>query len=161
MMKNRYYPLVIGFIMLGLLSCGPKKPEPIIPERKEISPSPTEVVQEFLKALKAGNFDKAYKYVYVPYSDKLGYVNQMKNTVSANQVSIISYKVLGTQIYDRTSIVVAEITIKRKSPKTGSLVESTQRSQYDLGLFDDAWKVTNDQCIENCVEKEAEAEIIE
>ncbi|MEQ9617635.1 MAG: hypothetical protein RIG61_00495 [Deltaproteobacteria bacterium] len=160
-MENRYYPVIIGFLLLGLLSCGPKNPEPVIPERKEIDPSPTEVVQEFLKALKAENFDKAYKYVYVPYSDKLGYVNQMKNTVSANQVSIVSYKILGTQIYDRTSIVVAEITIKRNSPKTGSLVERTQRSQYDLGLFEDAWKITNDKCIKNCVEKEAEVQITE
>lgn len=160
-MKNIFCSLIAGFILLGLLSCGPKSPEPIIPERKEIDPSPSKVVQEFLKALKSENFDKAYKYVYVPYSDKLGYVNQMKNTVSANQISIMSYKILGTQIYDRTSIVIAEITIKRKSPKTGSLVERTQRSQYDLGIFEDAWKITSDKCIENCVEIEPEVEIIE
>lgn len=160
-MKNRYYLLIIGFILTGLLSCGPKNPEPIIPERKKYDPSPTKVVEEFLKASKAENFEKAYNYVYVPYSDKEGYVIQMKNTVRDNQLTIMGFQLLGTQIYDRTAIVIVELNTKLKSPKTGNLIEMNQRSQYDLGLFEDKWKITAGICIKNCLEKEPEVEITE
>ncbi len=159
-MKNGYKPVLITLIIAALFSCA-GKPEQIIPERKSIDPSPTKVVEDFMKALKDENFSKAYEYVYVPYKDKEGYIIEMKNTVQENQLSILNYRLLGTQIFDRTAIVIVELNTKLKSPKTGNLIEMNQKSQYDLGLFDDQWKITSGNCIENCLEKEPEVEIIE
>jgi hypothetical protein len=150
MQRFRNHVAVI-IVFMALLSCG-GKPEPIIPERKAIEPSPTKVVEEFLKAIKDEKFEKAYQYVYAPYSDKEGYVIQMQNTVKDNQLSILNYRILGTQIFDRTAIVVVELNQKIKSPTTGQVVELMQNSQYDLGLFDEKWKITSGNCIKNCLE---------
>ncbi|MEZ4547270.1 MAG: hypothetical protein R3B51_05920 [Thermodesulfobacteriota bacterium] len=76
----------------------------------------------------------------------------MKNTVRDNQLTILDFRILGTQIFDRTSIVVVELTQKIKSPTTGQVVELTQNSQYDLGLFEEKWKITSGNCIKNCLE---------
>ena len=143
--------IAVLIVFTALLSCGGKA-EPIIPERKAIDPSPTRVVEEFLKAVKDEKFEKAFEYVYAPYSDEDGYVIQMKNTVRDNQLKILGFRILGTQIFDRTSIVVVELNQKIKSPTTGQVVELTQNSQYDLGLFDDKWKITSGNCIKNCLE---------
>lgn len=156
-MKSLSKAMVILLIILGMSSCGGKQ-QSIIPERKSIDPSPTKVVEDFMKALKDENFEKAYEYVYVPYKDKEGYIIEMKNTVKDNQVSILNYRLLGTQIYDRTAIVIVELNTKLKSPKTGQLIEMNQKSQYDLGLFDDEWKITSGNCVENCLETESQYE---
>ena len=150
--------LLIFIVPVLITGCGNKSetvysaPPPI--ERKELKPSPSEVVTKFLNALKDENYGKAYKYVKVPYTDKVGYINKMKNTVADNDVSILSYRLLATQIYDMTATVVVELNTKLKSPKTGSLIEMTQKSQYSLGRFDDKWLVTAGNCIEGCLERE-------
>lgn len=141
-----------------MISCG-GKPPPEIPERKVLDPSPTKVVEELLKAWQKEDFKRAFKYVYAPYTDEDGYVIQMKNYFKDNQISIIDFNIIGTQIYDRTSIVIVEQRQKLKSPKTGSVVELNLRSQYDLGIFDEEWKVTSGICIENCIEKEQELKV--
>lgn len=159
-MRKTYYAVIAALMLTALLSCI-RKPEPEIPERKTLDPSPTKVVEEFLKAQQKENFEKAFKYVNAPYTDEEGYVIQMKNTFKDNQISIIDFHILGTQIYDRTAIVIVELKTKLKSLKTGLVTEMTQRSQYDLGIFDDKWKVTAGNCIENCIEIEKELKVNE
>jgi hypothetical protein len=154
-MRKTYYALISALMLTALLSCI-GKPEPEIPERKTLNPSPTKVVEELLKAWQKQDFKRAFKYVYAPYSDEEGYVIQMKNYFKDNQISIIDFHVLGTQIYDRTAIVIVELRQKLKSLETGAMVELNQKSQYDLGIFEDEWKVTAGICFENCIEKEKE-----
>ncbi|HET7288924.1 MAG TPA: hypothetical protein VFJ67_00695 [Thermodesulfobacteriota bacterium] len=152
-MGNTRYSLILAMLLTVLISCG-GKPPPEIPERKVLDPSPTKVVEELLKSWQKEDFKRAFKYVYAPYSDEDGYVIQMKNYFKDNQITILDFQVLGTQIYDRTSIVIVEIKQRVKSLKTGSVIDLTQRSQYDLGIFDDEWKVTSGICIANCIEQE-------
>jgi len=151
--------LLIVLILLPVTGCGKKsEPEYIADapqiDRKDIKPTPTEVVKSYLNAIKSGNYSKAYKYVSVPYTDKAGYINQMKNTLVDNDFSLISYRMLATQIYDRTSTVVVELNTKLKSPTSGNLINLNQKSQYSLGIFKDKWLITSDSCIEGCIEKE-------
>jgi hypothetical protein len=153
-MGNGNRVVIIIFIVSLLFSCWGKKSDNVIPERKSIEPSPTKVVESLLKAWQKENFEKAFDYVYAPFTDKDGYVIEMKNYFKDNQITIQEFHILGTQIYDRTSTVIVELKQSLKSPKTGSVVEITQRSQYDLGLFDDKWKVTSGNCIANCLETE-------
>ena len=159
-MRNSCYAVIAALILTVFLSCV-GKPEPEIPERKSLDPSPTKVVEELLKAWQKEDFKRAFKYVYAPYSDEDGYVIQMKNYFKDNQISILDFHVLGTQIYDRTAIVIVELKTKLKSSKTGTVIELNQKSQYDLGIFDDKWKVTAGICIENCIEKEQNLKVNE
>ncbi len=159
-MRKSCCAVIAALILTALLSCI-GKPEPEIPERKTLDPSPTKVVEELLKAWQHEDFKRAFKYVYAPYSDEEGYVIQMKNYFKDNQISILDYHVLGTQIYDRTAIVIVELRQKLKSPKTGAIIELNQKSQYDLGIFEDEWKVTAGICFENCIEKEKDLKVNE
>jgi hypothetical protein len=154
-MRKSYYAVIAALMLTAIFSCI-GKPEPEIPERKVLDPSPTKVVEELLKAWQKQDFKRAFKYVYAPYSDEEGYVIQMQNYFKDNQISIIDFHVLGTQIYDRTAIVIVELRQKLKSLETGAMVELNQKSQYDLGIFEDEWKVTAGICFENCIEKEKE-----
>jgi hypothetical protein len=154
-MRNSYSAVIVALLITVFLSCM-GKPEPEIPERKSLDPSPTKVIEELLKAWQKEDFKRAFKYVYAPYSDEDGYVIQMKNYFKDNQITILDFHILGTQIYDRTAIVIIEMRQKLKSSKTGTVIELNQKSQYELGIFDDKWKVTAGICIENCIEKEQE-----
>lgn len=167
-MKRKYILLallVLSFPVL-LASCGRKNsqtPEPI-PEqapvqRQDIKPTPTEVVEDYLKAVKSENYEKAYKYVNAPYTDREGFVNQMKHTLSDNDFSLLNYRMLATQIYDRTSTVIVELDTKLKSQKSGTIINLTQKSQYSLGLFDNKWLITTGNCIQGCVEEEPVVEV--
>jgi hypothetical protein len=158
-MNNRHIAtLLVLIIAFALSSCADK----IIdsnPERPNYKPSPTEVVGSFLKALKDENFKKAYKYVYVPSSDKAGYIIQMRNIFKENQLKINSFQILGTQIFGPSATVVVELDSSYISPATGRVINLSQKSKYSLGLFDKKWKVTGGDCFENCLEEVPEIEI--
>jgi hypothetical protein len=159
-MKNKHlYTLLALIFTIALTSCADKVIENTNPERPRYKPSPTQVVEIYLKALKDGNFEKAYDYSYVPSSDKDGYLIQMRNVYKENQIKINSFQIIGTEIYELSATVVVGIDISRKSRITGQLINSKQKSKYGLGLFDEKWKVTGGFCIENCIEEVPEIEI--
>jgi len=159
MKKKHLYTLLALIFTIALSSCADKIIDETNPERLRYKPSPTQVVDTFLKALKDGNFEKAYDYSYVPSSDKDGYVIQMTNIFKENQITINSYNILGTQIYELSSSVIVELDSTLKSRTTGQLINLKQKSKYTLGLFDKKWKVTGGDCIENCQDVVPEIEI--
>ena len=159
-MKNLYIcTLFVLFLAIALGSCADKTIEDTNPERPQYDPSPTVVVERFLKALKDQNFKKAYEYVYVPSTDEAGYVIQMSNIFKQNQITINSFQILGTQIYELSATVAVDLDQTLKSPTTGQLTNLRQKSRYSLGLYDKKWKVTSGECYENCIEEVPEIEI--
>ena len=144
------FVLIVAF---SIFSCADKTIVDTNPERPTYDPSPTVVVERFLNALKDENFKKAYEYAYAPSTVEAGYVIQMRNIFKQNQVSINSFKILGTQIYEFSSTVAVELNQTLKSPQTGQVTNLTQKSKYSLGLFDKKWKVTGGDCYENCLEE--------
>lgn len=157
-MPLKILSLLILALIIPAYSCGKKDSTPVTPVKKELKQpkgSPTKVVEKFLEALKDQDFDKAFKYLEIPYIDKEGYVTQMKYTVSDNQVSFLKYQLLGTRIYKVTAVVMAELTVKHKDPKSGMIVERVTTNQYGLGAFNDKWKITSDDCIKNCSDQES------
>jgi len=159
-MNNRYVVILYVLIFtIAVSSCADKVVEDTSPERPTYKPSPTEVVDVFLKALKDENFEKAYDYSYVPSSDKAGYVIQMRNIYEENQLTINSFKILGTQIFELSASVIVELDSTFKSRTTGQLINLNQKSKYTLGLFNKKWKVTGGDCFENCLEEVPEIEI--
>jgi len=159
-MKLRHLRTVfILIVAFSIFSCADKTIEDTNPERPTYDPSPTVVVERFLNALKDENFKKAYDYAYAPSTDEAGYIIQMRGIFKDNQVSINSFKILGTQIYEFSSNVAVELNQTLKSPTTGQMITLNQRSRYSLGLFDKKWKVTGGDCYENCLEEVPEIEI--
>lgn len=159
-MKNKHlYTLLALILTIGLSSCADKTIEETNPERPRYKPSPTKVVDIFLKAFKDEDFGKAYDYSYVPSSDKEGYIIQMRNIFKENQLTINNYNILGTQIFELSASVIVELDQSLKSPTTGQLINLNQKSKYTLGLFDKKWKITGGDCIANCLEQVPEVEI--
>ncbi len=159
MKKKHLYTLLALIFIVGLTSCSDKVIQESNPERPRYKPSPTQVVDIFLKALKEGDFEKAYDYSYVPSTDKDGYVIQMANLFKDNQLKINSHNILGTQIFELSASVIVELDKSLKSPTSGELINLNQKSKYTLGLFDKKWKITSGYCVENCIEKIPEIEI--
>ncbi|HEX3034339.1 MAG TPA: hypothetical protein VHT73_04280 [Thermodesulfobacteriota bacterium] len=116
--------------------------------------SPTKVVADFLEALKEDDFGKAYEFVYAPFSDKDGYVLRMKNLVKDYNVSILDYRILGSQILGDTAIVVAELETKLKPHNSNTEILKKRRNQYNLSIMEDKWRITSEKCILNCTTAE-------
>lgn len=146
-------------LAFGFGSCADKTIEETNPERPTYDPSPTVVMERFLNALKEANFKKAYEYVYVPSTDEAGYIIQMRNIFKENQLTINSFNILGTQIYELSSSVIVELDSTLKSRTTGQLMNLKQKSKYTLGLFDKKWKITGGDCVENCQGEVPEIEV--
>jgi len=159
-MNNRHVTILLVLIIaFAISSCADKTITETNPERPTYKPSPTEVADLYLKALKEEDFSKAYDYAYVPSSDKAGYLIQMRNVFKETQLKINSFQILGTQIYGLSATVVVELDSSYLSPTTGKAINLNQKSEYSLGLFDKKWKVTSGYCIENCLEEVPEIEI--
>ena len=159
-MNNRHVAALIVLIFaIAISSCADRIIADTNPERPTYKPSPTEVVDSFLKALKDENFKKSYKYAYIPSSDEAGYIIEMRNIYKKHQLRINSFEILGTHIYDITATVVLELNHSFKSRTTGKIINLSQKSKYTLGLFSKKWKVTGGECFENCLEEVPEIQI--
>ena len=161
-MKHKHFSVFL--LLLGafvISSCADKTIVDNNPERPQYDPSPTVVVERFLKALKEENFKKAYEYTYVPSTDEAGYVIQMRHVFSENQIKINSFQILGTQIFEFNATVAVKLEQVLKSPRTGQMITLNQKSKYSLGLYDKKWKVVSDNCYEGCLEEQPEIEISE
>lgn len=147
---NRYASICLAFIVIFAFSCGSKNSnKPNYPKRQKADVPATIVVGNFLDALKDEDFEKAYENIYVLSSDKEGYVLRMKNVSEQTGMKLIDYKILATQLYKDTAIIVAELKILQKSIDN-QVVNRTTRNKYDLALIEEKWKITKDTCIENC-----------
>jgi len=159
-MKNRHVATLLVLIFaIAISSCADRIIADTNPERPTYKPSPTVVVDSFLKALKDEDFKKAYKYAYTPSSDEAGYIIEMRNIYKKHQLRINSFEILGTHIYDITATVVVELDSSFKSPTTGKIINLSHKDKYNLGLFDKKWKVTRGECFENCLEEVPEIQI--
>ena len=63
-------------------------------------------------------------------------------------LKLLSYKILGTQLFKDTAIIVAELQTQRNID--GGVEKKVTRNKYDLKVFENEWKITKDNCIENC-----------
>ena len=65
-----------------------------------------------------------------------------------NKVNLVNYKILATQLFRNTAIVIGELETQRSLD--GGIEKKITRNKYDLKLFDDKWKITKDSCFKNC-----------
>lgn len=115
--------------------------------------SPSEVVTDYLAALKKGDFETAYDLISIAYAgnfDKVGYkINMRKELIENRGWSLLNYQVLGAQIFGSQSFVPAELEVRFK-PADQNEVRKIIRIQYELAILNDEWKITLDKCIVNC-----------
>lgn len=145
------FTLIFITAVLLTISCAPRQKQPKIAERVKPKVSATVVVDQFLNALQSRDIQKAYEKVHIIHSDREGCVNRLESVFRDYDIKIVDYKLLATQLYSETAIVVAEIEINKKlSPESNERTSRTYRNKYDLSIFGKEWKITHDECIENC-----------
>ncbi len=148
----RPYIVINILILILLVSCAPRQRQKKIVERPKPKVSATVVVEQFLSALKQRDISSAYERVHVISSDREGYINRLESIYTDYDIRIINYKLLATQLYKVAAIVVAEIEVDYKSPQSTERVKKTYRNKYDLSIIGSEWRITKDECIENCTD---------
>ncbi len=144
-MKNLIL-IILLLLPISLISCVKKQKSSNYPKIAKTDVSATNVVETFLESLKTDNFGKAYDQLFVIHTDREGYINRF---ITAEEKStLVNYKILATQLFRNTAIVVAEL--ETQHTLEGGIERRIARFKYDLKLLDDKWKIAKESCIENC-----------
>ena len=148
-MKNLFLLLLL-LVPVSLISCVPKQPQNTsnVPQIPKTKVSATDVVKIFLESIKTDDFGTAYDQIYVVSSDREGYISRMQLLLEERKVRLVNYKILATQLFRTTAIVVAEL--ETQQTLDNGIEKKFTRNKYDLKLFENEWKITADTCIENC-----------
>ena len=110
-------PLLLLFLSCAIPVRGPgERPQPRV--------SATSVVKSFLEALKERDFESAYDKVHIFSSDREGYVSRFELLYENYDIRIVDYRVLATQLFKDTAIVVAEVEVDYRRPGEGERPES-------------------------------------
>ncbi len=146
-MKKAY--LFVLPLLLFFISCAVPVPNPDT-MRPQPKVSATSVVQSFLDALKERDFKSAYEKIHIFSSDREGYISRFELLYERYDIRIIDYRVLATQLFKDTAIVVAEVEVNYREPGEDELKSARYTNRYDLSLPEKEWKIVKDECIENC-----------
>ena len=148
-MKNLILLLLL-LVPVSLISCVPKQQQNTsnVPQIAKTKVSATDVVKIFLESIKTDDFGTAYDQIYVVSSDREGYISRMQLLLEERKVRLVNYKILATQLFRSTAIVVAEL--ETQQTLDNGIEKKFTRNKYDLKLFENEWKITADTCIENC-----------
>ncbi len=145
---RKAYLFVLPFLLLFASCAVPvrgsdaRRPQPRI--------SATSVVTSFLEALKERDFKSAYDKIHIFSSDREGYVNRFELLYERYDLTIVDYRVLATQLFKDTAIVVAEVEVDYREPGGDKHKRARYTNRYDLSIPEKKWKIVKDECIENC-----------
>ncbi len=119
--------------------------------------SPSQVVGDYLEALKIRDYGKTYEYISSAYSANLdleSYKTNMKQSLEKFSWGLLSYQILGVQILGDHALVVAELEVQFKPLNSAKETQKKTSIQYGLIVVDDKWKISESNCISNCVSRE-------
>lgn len=119
-------------------------------ERRQPRVSATNVVASFLLALKEQDFESAYDKVHIFSSDREGYVSRLKLLYEDYDLRVVEYRILATQLFKDTAIVVAEVEVDYIRPGESERLRARYTNRYDLSIPEKEWRIIKDECIENC-----------
>lgn len=140
--------LLLFLLIVFAFSCAPKTVNNSDRDEKKPEVSATEVVNRFLEAIKSQQYEKAYDYIYIVSSDREGYASRLRSI--SDRAGLNDYRILGTQLFKESAIIVAELEIYNRNPATAETTTRKTRNRYDLNIIEGEWKITKDRCIENC-----------
>ena len=137
-------PLLLLFVSCAVPVRGSdqRRPQPKV--------SATIVVSSFLEALKERDFKSAYDKIHIFSSDREGYVSRFELLYERYDIRIVDYRVLATQLFKDTAIVVAEVEVDYREPGEDKRQRARYTNRYDLSIPEKKWKIVKDECIENC-----------
>ena len=137
-------PLLLLFVSCAVPVRGSdqRRPQPKV--------SATSVVNSFLEALKERDFKSAYDKIHIFSSDREGYVSRFELLYERYDIRIVDYRVLATQLFKDTAIVVAEVEVDYREPGEDKRQRARYTNRYDLSIPEKKWKIVKDECIENC-----------
>ncbi|HEY7535028.1 MAG TPA: hypothetical protein VH878_03700 [Thermodesulfobacteriota bacterium] len=119
--------------------------------------SPSQVVSDFLEALKRRDFGTTYDYVSAGYAanlDKENYKTNMNQALQKFGWNLLNYQILGVQILGDQAVVVAEQEIQVKTLGSNKETQKKINVQYGLSVIDKKWKIFGSSCISNCLSRE-------
>ena len=119
-------------------------------DRRQPKVSATSVVKSFIQALKEQDFESAYEKAHIFSSDREGYVSRLKLLYENYDLRVVDYKILATQLFKDTAIVVAEVEVDYSKPGESERLRARYTNRYDLSIPEKKWKIVKDECIENC-----------
>ena len=137
-------PLLLLFVSCAVpvRSQDARRPQPKV--------SATSVVNSFLEALKERDFKSAYDKIHIFSSDREGYVSRFELLYERYDITIVDYRILATQLFKETAIVVAEVEVDYREPGEDKRQRARYTNRYDLSIPEKEWKIVKDECIENC-----------
>jgi hypothetical protein len=115
--------------------------------------SPSQVVSDYLEALKIRDLGKTYEFISSVYAANLdieSYKTNMKQFLDKFSWNLLNYQILGVQILGDHALVVAELEVQFKPINTEKETQKKTSVQYGLIVVDDKWKISQDNCISNC-----------
>ncbi len=145
---RKAYLFVLPFLLLFTSCAVPvrgsdqRRPQPKV--------SATSVVISFLEALRERDFESAYDNIHIFSSDREGYVSRFKLLYERYDIRIVDYRILATQLFKDTAIVVAEVEVDYREPGEDKRQRARYTNRYDLSIPEKKWKIMKDECIENC-----------
>ena len=120
--------------------------------------SPSQVVGDFLEALKIRDLGKTYEFVSSGFAANLdieSYKTNMKQSLDKFSWNLLNYQILGVQILGDHALVVTELEVQFKPLNSAKETQKKTNVQYGLIVVDDKWKITQAYCISNCESIEA------
>ena len=112
--------------------------------------SATTVVNSFLEALRERDFKSAFDNIHIFSSDREGYVSRFELLYERYDMRVVDYRVLATQLFKDTAIVVAEVEVDYREPGEDRRQRVRHTNRYDLSIPEKQWKIIKDECIKNC-----------
>jgi len=115
--------------------------------------SPSQVVSDYLEALKIRDLGKTYEFISSVHALNLdieSYKTNMKQFLDKFSWNLLNYQILGVQILGDHALVVAEFEVQFKPINTEKETQKKTSVQYGLIVVDDKWKISQDNCISNC-----------
>lgn len=152
-------PLVL---LLGLSACVSvtTSPTPLKHAEKPPATSPSQVVSDYLEALKKRDFRKTYDFVSSGYAanlDKESYEINIKQNLDKYRWTLLGYQVLGVQILGDQAFVLTELEVRFKPANSEKETQKKIRVQYGLAVSEKKWKISQSNCTLNCVSAEDSA----
>jgi hypothetical protein len=147
-------------VLSGLSACVSvsTSPAPTLKHaEKPPTTSPSQVVNDYLNALKKRDFGKTYDFITSGYAanlDRESYEINMKQSLDKYQWTLLGYQVLGVQILGDQAFVLTELEVRFKPANSEKETLKKVRIQYGLNILEKEWKISQSNCILNCISAE-------
>jgi len=154
----RIIALLVGLLCLSACVSVSTSPVSSVKHTEKLpDTSPAQVVSDYLEALKNRDFGKTYDFISSGYAanlDRKSYEINIKQDLDKYHWTLLGYQVLGVQILGDQAFVLTELEVRFKPTNLEKETQKKLRVQYGLTALEKKWKISQSNCILNCVSAE-------